>query len=94
MLKFFRSRRYPNRNVQFSDRKLVQNSIRNSRISLDNFLLNPQPTKSVIADEWDAATQFQDEENALAPLVVEAVESPPKRPPPCETFSGSFSDIP
>ena len=71
MLKFFRNRRYPNRNVQFSDRKLVQNSIRNSRISLDNFLLNPQPTKSVIADEWDAPTQFQDEENALAPLVVE-----------------------
>ena len=71
MLKFFRNRRYPNRNVQFSDRKLVQNSIRNSRISLDNFLLNPQPTKSVIADEWDVPTQFQDEENALAPLVVE-----------------------
>ena len=38
---------------------------------MDNFLLNPQPTKRVIADEWDAPTQFQDVENALAPLVVE-----------------------
>ena len=71
MLKFLRNRRYPNRNVQFSDRKLVQNSIRNARISLDKFLLDPQPTKDVIADEWDAPTQFHDEENALAPLVVE-----------------------
>ena len=71
MLKFFRNRRYPNRNVRFSDRKLVQMSIRHARVSLDNFLLNPQPTESVIADEWDAPSLIDDEENALAPLVVE-----------------------
>ena len=71
MLKFFRNRRYPNRNVRFSDRKLVQMSIRHARVSLDNFLLNPQPTKSVIDDEWDAPALIDDQENALAPLVVE-----------------------
>ena len=71
MLKFFRNRRYPNRNVRFSDRKLVQMSIRHARVSIDNFLLNPQPTESVIADEWDAPSLIDDEENALAPLVVE-----------------------
>ena len=46
-------------------------SIRHARVSLDNFLLNPQPTESVIADEWDAPSLIDDEENALAPLVVE-----------------------
>ena len=46
-------------------------SIRNARVSLDNFLLHPQPTKSVIADEWDAPSLIDDEENALAPVVVQ-----------------------
>ena len=71
MLKFFRNRRYPNRNVRFSDRKLVQNSIRTARISMGNFLLNPQPTKGLISDEWDVPALIDDEENALAPLVVD-----------------------
>jgi len=71
MLKFFRNRRYPNRNVRFSDRKLVQNSIRTARISMDNFLLSPQPTKGLISDEWDVPALIDDEENALAPLVVD-----------------------
>lgn len=38
---------------------------------MDNFLLSPQPTKGLISDEWDVPALIDDEENALAPLVVD-----------------------
>ena len=65
MLKFFRNRRYP-----------LLSSTRTNRFSVENFLLNPQPSKTVISDEWESLNlgHFDDESSSLKLSDVVAVE--------------------